>query len=216
MPDVLACRDFGHGASGADAGHAIVDQGVTIVRIGKFVGDLLEHPRFAAFAGARVEAKEDPLALHPLAFEREVEVPFLDRLVLILTRIGNPPARVPQHYGAAAIFARGNGSLEAAIIERVILNVHREPLFIGIETRPFGHRPALEDAVEFETKIPVQPPRGVLLNDEAVALAPDLAPARLLRLGEVALAVIGLDVERGAPGHGLSPLARRGLCRSFL
>src|SRR5439155_18826125 len=144
MPDVLACRDFGHGASGADAGHAIVDQRVTIVRVGKFVGDLLEHPRFAPFAGARVEAKEHPFALHPLALEREVEMTLLDRLARVLTRVGDPAALVPQHHGSAAVFAFGDGALESAVIERVVLDMHREALFIGIEAWSLRHGPALE------------------------------------------------------------------------
>jgi hypothetical protein len=37
----------------------------------------------------------------------------------------------------------------------------------------------------------------MLLDDEAVAFALELAAFRLLRLSEVALAVIGVDVERG-------------------
>src|SRR6476661_11013714 len=60
-------------------------------------------------------------------------------------------------------------------------------------------------------------PRGVvLLHDEAVALALELSAARLLRLREVALLVISLDVERHAPGHGYALLRAGAFAGSFL
>src|SRR6478672_3867413 len=55
--------------------------------------------------------------------------------------------------------------------------------------------------------------RGVMfLDDETVALPRELSAARFLRLGEIAFPVVGLDIERRAPGHGYtqsSPGARR-------
>src|SRR5947208_6123646 len=60
----------------------------------------------------------------------------------------------------------------------------------------------------------MQPRRLVLLDDEAVALALQLAALGLLGLRKVALAIIGLDVQRGSAGHGLRPLASLG--RSLL
>ena len=54
-----------------------------------------------------------------------------------------------------------------AVVERVVLGVHREPLLAGIEARALRHRPALQHAVELEPEIIVQAPRGVLLHDEA-------------------------------------------------
>ena len=38
--------------------------------------------------------------------------------------------------------------------------------FAGIEARPLGHRPALEDTVQFQSKVIVQLAGGVLLHDE--------------------------------------------------
>src|SRR5687768_10763955 len=56
----------------------------------------------------------------------------------------------------------------------------------------------------------------MLLDDEAVALALDLAATRLLGLREVALAVVGLNVELAAR-HGSAPAsARRPLWRRLL
>ena len=84
----------------------------------------------------------------------------------ILDRL--PGAAVPQHDGAAAILALRDVPFEAAVFERVVLDVDGETLFRRIEARPPRHRPALQNAVELEPEIVVQPRRGVLLNDEAV------------------------------------------------
>src|SRR4051812_13695880 len=48
----------------------------------------------------------------------------------------------------------------------------------------------------------------MLLDDEAVALSLELAPLGFLRLREVALPVVGLDVEAGALRHDSGPFAR--------
>src|SRR6185436_14408302 len=57
----------------------------------------------------------------------------------------------------------------------------------------------------------------MLLDDEAVAFAFQLAALRLLRLREVAFLVVGLDVERNLADHGLAPASRRPfLWRGFL
>src|SRR5690348_9944995 len=77
----------------------------------------------------------------------------------------------------------------------MVLRAHRKPVLARIEARAFWNRPALEHSVELQPKIPVQARRLVLLDDEAVALALELAALGLLRLGEVALAIIGRDVE---------------------
>ena len=72
----------------------------------------------------------------------------------------------------------------------MVLGAHRQPLVAGIEARPLRHRPALQHAVELEPEIPVEPRRVVLLDDEAVALALELAALGLGGLREVALLVI--------------------------
>src|SRR5262249_12973123 len=155
-----------------------------------FVGDFLQHPRLSLFAGARFKAEHHPFALHPLAFEREVEVTLLNRLSRVLARRGDPAADVPQHDRAATIFTPGNCALEIAVIERMVLGPHREALLVRIEARALRNRPAFEDSVQLEAEIPVQARCFMLLDDETVALALELAPARLLRLGEVALAIV--------------------------
>ena len=55
----------------------------------------------------------------------------------------------------------------------MILGLHRQTLFVGIERRTFGNRPGLEDAVAFEPEVVVQSPGGVLLDDEQQRPVPD-------------------------------------------
>src|SRR5437016_4558092 len=105
---------------------------------------------------------------------------FLNRLARIFARSGNPTAMVPQHNRPAAIFALGDRPLESTIIERMVLDVHREALLVGVEARSLGHSPALQDSVEFEPEVPVEARRLMLLDDEAVSLAFELPSARLL------------------------------------
>src|SRR3954468_20870535 len=51
----------------------------------------------------------------------------------------------------------------------------------------------------------------MLLDDEAVALAFEPTSARLLGLGEIALAIVGFDVEQNLAGHSLPlPPSSRG------
>jgi hypothetical protein len=82
---------------------------------------------------------------------------------------GFPSAAVPQHDRAAAVLALRNRALEITIVERVVFDLDGQPLVVRIERGPFRHRPGLEDAVEFEPQIVVQP-RGVMLLDHEAPL----------------------------------------------
>ena len=48
----------------------------------------------------------------------------------------------------------------------MVFDFDGEPLVGGIERGAFGHRPAAQRAFPLEAEIPVQPPRGVLLDHE--------------------------------------------------
>ena len=63
-----------------------------------------------------------------------------------------PGATVPKHDRATAIFAGGDGSLERTVFERMIFNVNGQRFLPSIETRSFGNRPALENAVSSSRK----------------------------------------------------------------
>ena len=80
---------------------------------------------------------------------------------------GRPEAAVPQHDRAAAVLALGDRAFEVAVVERVVLDLDRQPLVGGVERRALGHRPGLEHAVVLEAEIVVQAGGGMLLDDEA-------------------------------------------------
>jgi hypothetical protein len=134
---------------------------------------------------------QHPRALQLVAIERELQIAFLDRRVDV-GRLGRPGASIPQHHDAGAV-AFGNHSLELTVVERVILDVHRQPLRFGIERRTFGNGPREQHAIVLETKVVVQVAREVLLDAEVTSALRRFDPAcGFGRLGEVALAVVFL------------------------
>ncbi|MGY4356834.1 hypothetical protein ACVW0J_003327 [Bradyrhizobium sp. i1.7.7] len=99
-----------------------------------------------------------------VAVERELEVALLEAALGIL---GLPGAAVPEHDRAAAILPFRNRAFEIAIVERMVLDLDRQPLVMRIERGSLGDRPRLEHAVELEPQIIVQSRRIVLLDHEA-------------------------------------------------
>jgi hypothetical protein len=74
----------------------------------------------------------------------------------------------------------------------VVFRSHGQPLISGIEARAFGHSPAQEYAVEFESEIVMQP-RGVVLLDkvgEFFAAHLNRSGRRFGRLFEIAFAAV--------------------------
>ena len=49
----------------------------------------------------------------------------------------------------------------------MVLDMDRHALFLRVEARPLGHRPAQQHAVELEPEVVVQAGGPVLLDDEA-------------------------------------------------
>ena len=49
-----------------------------------------------------------------------------------------PRAPIPHDDIAAAVLPGGDDTLEVEVVERMILDVHRHALRIGVERRPFG------------------------------------------------------------------------------
>src|SRR5204863_7219798 len=64
-----------------------------------------------------------------------------------------------------------NRALEAAVGDRVVLDVDRHALDRGIQAGTLGHGPALQRSVELEAEVVVQPRSRMLLDDEREALA---------------------------------------------
>ena len=111
---------------------------------------------------------QHPAAFELLAVQHEFEIALGQHLFGIA--VGRPEAAIPQKNRAAAILALGNGAFEIAIIEGMILKLHRQALFGGIERRPACHRPGAEHPVQLQPKIVMQPCGGMLLDHKALAL----------------------------------------------
>src|SRR5260221_128345 len=76
-----------------------------------------------------------------------------------------PVAPGPEHDRAAAIPAFWERAFEVTIVQRVVFHLHGQTLVLGIERRSLGHSTGLEDAVEFEAQV-IMEPRGVMLLDD--------------------------------------------------
>src|ERR1700760_1362808 len=115
----------------------------------------------------------------------------LGKAALRIVRI--PGAAVPQLNRAATILVFRNGAFEIAIVERMVLDFDREPLVMRVKRWSSRDGPGLEDAVELEAEIVVQPRRGVFLDHEAALLGGrDLDVTRRLRgFLEVTLLAVG-------------------------
>src|SRR5260370_32958784 len=85
--------------------------------------------------------------------------------------IGMPTAAIPDHHGAAAVFAARDGAFELVVFDRMIFDMNGESLVVWVEARAARHRPAFHDAVELKPQIVVQPPRRMFLDHVSIAAA---------------------------------------------
>ena len=139
---VAVFGDLVHRTAGRNAERVLFDQRGLAPRLGNVVALLDQEPvlvpllrRLAAHPYKR------PMAMQFFPIEPEFE------RALAVGRLGigdfrGPGTAVPQQDGAAAILALRDDALEAAIIERMVLDMDREPLFARIEARPLRDRPA--------------------------------------------------------------------------
>ena len=84
---------------------------------------------------------------------------------------GLPRAPVPHDHVAAAVLAARDDALEVEVVERVVLDVHRQAPDVGVERRALRHRPADQHAVDLEAEVVVQAAGPVALDDEPVTVA---------------------------------------------
>src|SRR5437899_391151 len=110
----------------------------------------LQKP-FLSLASAHYGLDYDPLPPKFLANQSESHESIAERCGGII-RLGSDDlkfAEVPHDDFARAIFASGEGFLEHQVVERVVLDMDREALDLGILARPFRHRPGDEDRAGF-------------------------------------------------------------------
>ena len=75
-------------------------------------------------------------------------------------------AAVPDLDRARAVVALRDLAGERRVVERVILDVHRERALAGLERHALRHGPRGERAVPLEPEVVVEAPRVVALHDE--------------------------------------------------
>ncbi len=193
----LAFRDRRHGAA---RGHRCVDgeHAAALVGVDRLVVAMLDEQPVRPFAAELVafHAHQHEAALEPLAGQHELQLAVGERLFRRLVLLRRPEAAVEQLHRAAAVLPLGDGALEVAVAQRMVLDLDRQALVARVERRPLGHRPGLEDPVEFEPQVEVQPRRVVLLHHETQLVRGQHAvgAARLGRLLEVALGLVAAEV----------------------
>ncbi len=161
--------DVGHLAAG---GNRAVDgeQAIAVARLRAIVLVLDQQPVGAlATRAVKFHAHEDPAAAEPLAEKREFEIARRQGLLGRAVAFGNPVTAIPELDRSPAILALWNRTFEVAVIEWMILDFKGQTLVMGIERRAAGHRPGLEDAVQFEAEVVVQAGGVMLLDDVAQA-----------------------------------------------
>jgi hypothetical protein len=70
------------------------------------------------------QAHDYPAALELLSREGEFELPFTKGAFRIATILRSPETTVPEHHGAAAILALGDGALKVSVVEGMILDLY--------------------------------------------------------------------------------------------
>ena len=148
-----------------------------------------------AVATSAAHALERPGALELVAVEFEID------LAVVVIAVDMPLAAIPDHHGAGAVTFR-NHAFEIAVVERMILDLHRQMLLSRLEARPLGQRPAAQHAILFQPQIVVQPAGVMLVNHETRPRPlPAAFAARLRRAREVSLVAIGLEVSHPLLPH---------------
>ena len=107
-----------------------------------------------------------------------------------------PRALVPEHDDPRAV-ALGDDAFERAVLDRVILDVHRQTLVGGIDRGALGHGPREQHAVVFEPEVVVQMTGEMFLDAEeerrTLLALRRLGPRGLGADGEVSLRAIFLQ-----------------------
>ena len=123
-----------HGSAGRDGGVVLIKDCGAAGRHGELVAVLDQEPVCALAAFPIVgHADQDKPAMQPLALEGKLEIALRQRLLGGPRSVGLPIAAVPQHDRAAAILTLRDRPFEVAIIERMIFDLDRKPLVMGVE-----------------------------------------------------------------------------------
>src|SRR5262245_39693660 len=164
-----------------------------------------QQPVLLAALVAAFHVHEVPAAFELAAAEIDDQVPLGQLLVRIA--LGGPAPAVPDDHAASAVLALGDAALEFAVVERMVLRAHRQPLVPRREAGAAGDGPAFQHTVELQAQIVMQPPRGMLVHHEQVATPALELAARLGGAREVALLmVLAQRAAGGAAWHAAPAL----------
>src|ERR1039457_5316711 len=75
-----------------------------------------------------------------------------------------PVAMVPYHYGATAILPLGDRSLKSSVLNRMIFDLHCQPLVACKVARSFRYGPTLEHSTPTQPEVVMQLPGCMFLN----------------------------------------------------
>ena len=90
-------------------------------------------------------------------------------------------ASIPDLDRARSVLSRRDHSREIGVLERVILDVHREMALALAQRNPLRYRPARESAVSLEPEVVVEATRVVALDHEAQPVAGVVPASERLR-----------------------------------
>ena len=126
----------------------------------------VDHQPLLALAGAPAGPDQRHATTQLLAGQLQVQLAprHLGHRVVALGQPVGPS--VPHHDVAGAVLAVGDDPLEVQVVDRVVLDVHRQPPDTGVQRGAPGHRPAHEHAVDLEAHVVVQPSGPMALHDE--------------------------------------------------
>ena len=133
IPDPVAIvGDHVQRTAGLHAERVVRDDGVAAIRHGLLVALLDQKPVLTPFTGGlATHPHQRPAAVQFLAAQLEFE----HALGIGRCRVGilrDPISAVPQQHRAAAILSFGDDPFEPAIVERVVLDLNREPLLARV------------------------------------------------------------------------------------
>ena len=156
---------------------------------------------------------ENERAVQLLPVQLELELPVVDGTGRVGgVRVGTIGSPVPDDDVARAVLTPRDDALEVEVVERMVLDVDREPPLARVEGRPARDRPGRQHALHFEPKIVMEgggamtlddePPRPRVCADRAVRGG---VAGRLRRDAEVAFRSIGPEADRRISGCAFRP-----------
>ena len=134
---------------------------------------LFDEQPLVAFAAALHEDQGE-IAVQLLAVEAELQVAARQLALGVAVAQQLERAAVPQHHAARAVVAGGDGALEIAVFDGVVLHMRRQVIHRRVERGPLRNGPGFQHAVDFQPEIVMQPGGVVPLHTEGIGARPAL------------------------------------------